>query len=264
MPFAALSYGVVHYRDEGPRGAPAIVFVNSLGTDLRIWDGVVAALISDYRVVTYDKRGHGLSSVPAAPYTVDDFSGDLLELADHLGLDRFALVGVSVGGMIALRFALDHPERLVAVVACDTAAQIGDAATWNGRIDAVRSGGMEAIADAVLLRWFPTTIRDGRDAEIAGWRNLLLRSPVEGYVGTCAALRDADLTAKVGSISVPTLVIVGAEDQSTPVALVRATSDRIPGARFEVIEKAGHIPSIDQPERLTQLIANHIAEHAHG
>ncbi len=264
MSFAALHYGVVHYRDDGRRDAPVIVFVNSLGTDLRIWDDVVAQLANDYRCVTYDKRGHGLSSVPAAPYSMAEMSSDLQQLVDKLGIERFTLVGVSIGGMIGQRFALDHPHRLSALVLCDTAARVGDAETWNGRIDTVREAGLVAMADAVLLRWFPEAIRHGRDTEIAGWRNLLLRTPVEGYAGACAALRDTDLTEEIGRIAMPTLVVVGAEDASTPVELVRATADRIPGARFQVIERAGHIPSIDQPSVLARLIRNHVEEHAHG
>ena len=264
MSFAALQYGVVHYRDSGRRDAPAIVFVNSLGTDLRIWQGVVERLEGDYRCVTYDKRGHGLSSVPPAPYSIAAMSNDLLQLAEKLGIERFALVGVSIGGMIGLRFALDHPARLSALVLCDTAAKIGDAATWNSRIETVRQSGLEAMADAILLRWFPVAIRHGRDAEMEGWRNLLLRTPVEGYAGACAALRDADLTDEVGRIASPTLVVVGAEDASTPVDLVRATADRIACAGFEIIERAGHIPSIDQPSVLARLIRNHIEEQASG
>ncbi|MDB5505536.1 MAG: pcaD [Devosia sp.] len=262
MAFAALSSGIVHFRDEGPSDALAIVFVNSLGTDLRIWDGVVERLRDEFRIITYDKRGHGLSAVPPAPYRLDELSADLLDLADHLGLDRFVLVGVSVGGMVALRLAIDYPKRLIAVIACDTAAKIGDDVAWNARIDAVRPFGMDAIADAVLLRWFPQSIRAGRDTEISGWRNLLLRTPVEGYAGTCAALRDADLSHELGGIAVPVLVVVGREDASTPVELVRATAERIPNARFEIIDRAGHIPSIDQPEALARLIVQHVAEHA--
>lgn len=258
MAFASLGFGAVHYRDIGPRDAPAIVFVNSLGTDMSIWGGVVERLAADYRIVTFDARGHGLSSVPGGPYTLEGLAGDLLELVDRLQLGTFAVVGVSVGGMVALRLAIDHPQRLRAVVACDTAAKIGDADTWNGRIDTAQTSGMTALADPVLLRWFPESIREGRADEIARWRDLLLRTPVEGYVATCAALRDADLTAEVSSIAVPTLIVVGAVDQSTPVALVRDTAARIPGARFEIIEHAGHIPSIDQPARLAALIAEHL------
>lgn len=264
MAFAASSFGATHYRWSGRPGGVPIVFSNSLGTDLSIWDGVADALGARYRLVTHDSRGHGLTSVPPAPYRLEELSADLLELVDALGLDRFVLVGVSVGGLIAQRFALDHPERLAALVLCDTAAKIGDDDTWNGRINAVRIGGMAAIADAVLLRWFPAAIREGRDAEMEGWRNLLLRTPVEGYAGTCGALLDADLTDDVSTIAVPTLVVVGAEDQATPVALVRATAERIPGARFEILERAGHIPSIDQPAALAALIHHYIEEHVHG
>jgi len=263
MAFASVSFGRLHYRDIGRRDAPPVVFINSLGTDMRIWDGVVERLAADHRSVTFDKRGHGLSSIPAGPYSIDGLAEDVLELADHLGLEAFAVVGVSIGGMIALRLAIDHPERLAAVVACDTAAKIGDADTWNGRIDTARVSGMAALADGVLRRWFPESIREGRAAEIERWRDLLLLTPVEGYAATCAALRDADLTDEVSTISVPTLVVVGDVDQSTPVALVRETAARIPGARFEIIDRAGHIPSIDQPETLARLIRHHL-EAAHG
>jgi 3-oxoadipate enol-lactonase len=263
MSFSASSFGTVHYRLTGDANGTVIVFCNSLGTDTTIWDDVLDEL-NDFRLLTYDKRGHGLSSVPPGPYTIAELAGDLLELVEHLGIDRFVLVGISVGGLIAQRFALDHSERLMGLVLCDTAAKTGDEATWNERIEAVRAGGMAAIADAVLARWFPDGTRAGRDTEITGWRNLLMRSPPEGYAATCAALRDANLTDEIVGIRLPTLVVVGAEDQSTPVSLVRATADRIPGARFEVIERAGHLPPIDQPTLIARLIRSHVEEHVHG
>lgn len=263
MADGSLAWGRLHYREAGPREAPALLFLNSLGTDLRIWDGVVERLCSDYRTISFDQRGHGQSSVPEGPYSIAGLAGDVLSLADQLGLARFAVAGVSVGGMIALSLAIDCPERLTAVVACDTAARIGDTELWNTRIETIRRSGMAALADAVLQRWFPEAIRAGRAAEIAAWRELLLATPVDGYAATCAALRDADLSDGVSSIAVPTLVVVGDVDQSTPVALVRATAQRIPGARFEIIERAGHIPSIDQPEILAALIRTHL-EVAHG
>lgn len=260
MAFVAASFGTVHYQLGGqPEGLP-IVFCNSLGTDTRIWDAVIEELAPDYRLLTYDKRGHGLSSVPRGPYSIAALSGDLLELVDTLGIDRFALVGVSVGGLIAQRFALDHPERIAGLVLCDTAARIGDAASWSDRMAAVAAGGLAGIADAVMLRWFPEELRVGREAEIEGWRNLLLRSPVEGYLGTCAALRDADLSGEIGAIVQPTLVLAGVQDQSTPVALVRAMADRLPAVHFATIERAGHLPCIDQPRRAAQLIRDYLLE----
>lgn len=263
MAYAQLAFGRLHYRDVGQPDAPAILFLNSLGTDMRIWDGVIEQLAADYRLITLDQRGHGQSDVPEGPYSIDGLAGDVLELAERLDLERFSLAGVSVGGMIALRVAIDHPERLVSLVACDTAARIGTATVWNSRIETVRAHGMAAIADAVLELWFPDSIREGREAEIDGWRQLLLACPVEGYAATCAALRDADLTHEVAGIDVPTLVVAGEVDLSTPVPLVKATAERIPGARFEVIEGAGHIPSIDQPAILAALIRQHL-EQAHG
>ena len=260
MAFAAASFWTVHYQLSGQPGGLPVVFCNSLGTDTRIWDAVVDELAGDYRLLTYDKRGHGLSSVPRGPYSIADLSADLHELVDALHLDRFALVGISVGGLIAQRFALDHPERISGLVLCDTAAKIGDAASWSDRMAAVAAGGIGAIADAVMLRWFPEELRTGRAAEIDGWRNLLLRSPVEGYLGTCAALRDADLTSEIDAIKQFTLVLAGAQDQSTPVALVRAMADRLQAAHFATVDQAGHLPCIDQPVRVAQLIRDYLLE----
>src|SRR5690606_26468171 len=167
LAYAQLAFGRLHYRDVGQPDAPAILFLNSLGTDMRIWNGVIEQLAADYRLITLDQRGHGQSDVPEGPYSIDGLAGDVLELAERLDLERFSLAGVSVGGMIALRVAIDHPERLVSLVACDTAARIGTATGWNSRIETVRAHGMAAIADAVLDLWFPASIREGRDAEIA-------------------------------------------------------------------------------------------------
>ncbi len=264
MTFASSSFGVVHYRSAGPAHAPAIILGHALGTDSRIWNGVVDELSRDYGVIAYDLRGHGLSSVPQPPYRLDQLAADVLDLADHLSLDRFALAGVSVGGLVAQRFALDHPDRLAGLVLCNTAARIGDDALWNARIGAVEAGGLEAIADGVLMRWFPAALREGRQDEIAGWRNMLLRSPVPGYVGTCAALRDADLTAEIAGIAMPTLVVAGEDDQSTPVALVRGTAKRLPAAQFEIIARAGHLPCIDRPDELARLMRGYLAEVGHG
>ncbi|KQW75900.1 hypothetical protein ASC89_23565 [Devosia sp. Root413D1] len=264
MAFAAASFGTVHYRLSGqPRGLP-IVFCNSLGTDIRIWDAVVDELAPDYRLVNYDKRGHGLSSVPPGPYSIAELAADLRELVDTLEIDRFALVGISVGGLIAQRFALDHPRRITGLVLCDTATKIGDAALWSGRIGAIEADGLDAIADSVMQRWFPDALRAGRAAEIEGWRNLLLRTPKAGYLGTCAALRDADLTAEIGDIKQPTLVLAGAADQSTPVELVRAMAERLRAVHFAAIEDAGHLSCIDQPQRVAGLIRDYLLEVGHA
>ncbi|MCX5496057.1 3-oxoadipate enol-lactonase [Kaistia dalseonensis] len=263
MAFSLLNNLVIHWAERGPSDAPAIVFANSLGTDFRIWDDVAARLGTRWRIVLHDKRGHGLSDAPAGPYSIDDHTDDLLALTDRLGLGRFALVGLSIGGLIAQNLALRAPERLAALVLADTAAKIGTADSWAARIDAVRNGGLAPIADAVMERWFTPNFRDTRPVDLAGWRNLLLRTPPQGYVGSCAAIRDTDLTERICTIAAPTLVVAGDQDLSTPPDLVRATADRIPGARFETIASCGHIPPVEQPAALAALIARHLEENGH-
>jgi len=261
MKFARINGIAMHLRVSGPVEGRPVVLVNSLGTDARIWDAVIARLADRYRVISYDKRGHGLSDAPRAPYRLEDHVGDLEALVEHLGLAELALAGVSVGGLIAQGFALGgSASKLKALVLCDTAARIGDEAMWNGRIAAIRANGIASISDAVLTRWFGPRFRQERAIEFAGWRNMLERSPVEGYVGTCAALRDADLREGVGAITLPTLAVAGEDDLSTPPEMVRATAALLGNARFEVIAGAGHIPSIEQPERLVMLMQNYFDE----
>ncbi len=239
---------VLHYADEGPRDAPVLVFANSLGTDFRTWDEIVRRFSDRFRVIRYDKRGHGLSGAPPAPYRMDDHVDDLIGLLDHLAADRIILCGLSVGGLIAQGLVARQPERVRGLVLSDTAARIGTTEMWNTRIEAVQKGGIEGLAEAILERWFSAAFRAGRPAELAGWRNMLVRTPVEGYLGTSMAIRDADLTDQAASIGVPTLCLCGAEDGATPPDLVRATAELIPGAAFRIIDGAGHLPCIEYPD----------------
>lgn len=264
MAFVRINGVLLHYRLSGHSDRPTLALVNSLGTDARIWDAVIANLGDRYCILSYDKRGHGLSDVPTGDYSIDDHVADLLGLLEHLNVNRLALAGVSVGGMIAQAFAARYGTRLQALVLCDTAARIGSDALWNERIAAVRAGGMAAIVDAVMERWFTPAFRRDQPDDVAGWRALLERTPVDGYAGTCAALRDADLRDTVGQIVVPTLVVVGDQDQATPVELVRETAERIPGARFSVIGDSGHIPAIDQPATLAGMMQQFLSEAGHG
>jgi len=263
MAFASIGGLTLHYQLSGPAGAPPLVFANSLGCDLRIWDEVVAKLGDRYRVLRYDKRGHGLSDAPPAPYTLDDHAGDLLGLLDHLGLARVALAGISVGGLVAQRLALRAPERLAALALCDTAAKIGNDALWAERIAAVEGEGIAAISAAVLGRWFTADFPRLRPAEFAGWRNMLERSPAAGYAGTCAALRDADLRAEIGAIAIDTLVVVGEADLSTPPELVRETARLLPRARFHVLPGCGHLPPLEQPALLAAILTTYLEELGH-
>jgi 3-oxoadipate enol-lactonase len=263
MAFVRANGVIIHHQVVGPREGPALVFANSLGSDLRIWEDVAPAFVDRYRIVLYDKRGHGLSEAPPAPYSIDDHADDLSALLDHLGVEKAAIVGLSVGGLIAQRIAVTSPARVVALVLCDTAAKIGTPESWGERIDAVEKSGIESIADGIMQRWFTPSFRRNRGDDWIGWRNMLVRTPAHGYVGTCAAIRDADLTHDAARIAVPTLCIVGDQDGSTPPDLVRQTAELIPGAGFEIVEDAGHIPCIEQPVATARLIEIHLRKANH-
>jgi 3-oxoadipate enol-lactonase len=260
MAFARINGIVLHHQVVGPSDAPVLVFNNSLGTDFRIWQEIAPAFANRFRIVLYDKRGHGLSDAPPAPYTIDDHTSDLFALLDHLRIESAALVGLSVGGMIAQHAAVREPRRVKALVLCCTAAKIGSPDIWNQRIDAVERGELEAIADNILQRWFTPAFCETREEQLSGCRNMLVRMPPRGYAGTCAAIRDADLTLDAGRIAAPTLCIAGDQDGSTPADVVRNTAGLIPGARFEAIGECGHIPCIEQPEALIGLIQQHLQE----
>lgn len=248
MPFADVRDGVLHYRLGGPEGRPLLVLSNSLGTDLRIWDEVVRRLGAAFRILRYDKRGHGLSFATPAPYAIADHVADLEGLLDRLGLGPGIFCGLSVGGLIVQGLTARSPRRVRAIVLADTAARIGDAASWNARIAAVEAGGCAAVAEAVMERWFSPAFRAERPVDLVGWRTMLERTTVSGYAGTCAALRDADLTADLARIDVPALVLCGSRDLATPPDLVEATARAIPGASFRVIDGVGHLPCIEAPE----------------
>ncbi len=257
MIFVESGDAVLHAELIGdPEEQPVLCFSNSLGTDFRIWDQVAARFAEDYCLMLYDKRGHGLSDLGTGPVTIDRHVDDLLAVADHFGVARFGLVGLSIGGLIGQRLAIRAPERLAALVLCDTAPRIGDADGWNERIAAVERGGLEAIGDAVMERWFTEAYRRQSPQPVRVWRNMMTRQSARGYAASCAAIRDADLTADAARITVPTLVVVGEDDRSTPPDLVRAMAEAIPGAGFAAIPQAGHLPCIEQPEALAGVIAD--------
>ena len=235
---------------DGLEDGPALVFINSLGSDYRIWDEIWPAFSSYFRVVRYDKRGHGLSDAPSGEYRLQEHIDDLDGLLTKLNLDQTVLCGVSVGGMIAQSFSVQSPQRVLGLILCDTAARIGTTELWNERIEKVTQTGIASIADSILERWFSTDFFRERPIELAGWRNMLIRTPAEGYAGTCAAIRDADLTETACKITRPALVVGGDQDGATPPDVVQTLAELIPDSRFRLIERAGHLPSIEQPEIL--------------
>jgi 3-oxoadipate enol-lactonase len=255
MQFARIGEVTIHYQMIGdPTVKPLIVFANSLGTDFRIWRDVVVRLAGDFAILTYDKRGHGLSDVGPTPYSIEDHAGDLAGLLDLIGAPAALVCGVSVGGIIAQALYAARPDLVRGLILCDTAHKVGTAEVWNARIEAVEQRGIAEIAGAILERWFTANFRKPGNAEYVGYRNMLVRQPAAGYAATCAALRDADLSQLAPTIAVPTLCVVGDQDGSTPPSLVAEFARMIPGARFEVIKNCGHLPSIEQPAMLAGMI----------
>ena len=255
MKFARVNQVVLHYEVAGDDAAPPLVFSNSLGTDFRIWDHVVDRLKDRYRIIRYDKRGHGLSEATPAPYRLSDHIDDLEALLAYLRIERTAIVGLSVGGMIAQGLAARRPELFAALVLADTGHRVGTPARWNERIDAVNKGGIAAIAEGVLKLWFTPAFRSPDNPDFAGYQAMLTRTDISGYVGTCAALREADLTETTRALRLPVLCLVGDQDGSTPPDLVRSLADLIPGAEFKIIAGAGHLPNVEQPEAFADLVS---------
>jgi 3-oxoadipate enol-lactonase/4-carboxymuconolactone decarboxylase len=214
-------------------------------------------------VLRYDMRGHGLTDCPAAMAagsTIAELAGDAEALLAALKIERVYFCGLSIGGMVGQQLAAQAPERVAALMLCDTASRIGPPSAWQDRIAAVRAGGLAAIADAVLARWFTPRFLAERREDAAGYGNMLTRTPADGYIGCCAAIRDADLRAADAAIRCPTLVIVGDQDAATPPGLARELAAAIAGARLATIADAGHIPTVEQPDRLNQLLAEFLAE----
>jgi 3-oxoadipate enol-lactonase/4-carboxymuconolactone decarboxylase len=258
--FALLNNLTLHYRIDGDVDGVPLVFINSLGSDLRIWDEVAAQLGTRNNIIRYDKRGHGLSDAPPGPYTIHDHATDLLSLLTHLQIEQAVLIGISVGGMIAQDLAAWQPKRVRALVLCDTGAQIGTAQSWNDRIATIEAHGMASIAESVLARWVTPAFAHAQPAAYRGYLNMLLNTSAAGYAATCAALRDGDLTAPTQSINTPTLVLCGDADPSTTPDLNRELASLIPGAQFELIANAAHLPCLEQPTAMATKITTFLSQ----
>ena len=264
MKIAALNGIKIHYSVEGPEDGFPVVFSNSLGTDFRVWDKLLPLMPEGLRIIRYDKRGHGLSEAPEAPYYMGDLVQDAAALMDFLGVESALFIGLSIGGMIAQGLAAERPDLVRAMVLSDTAVKIGNEPMWAERVAAVRAGGIEALEESILTRWFSKDFHADHTEELAGWRHMLCRTPVEGYVGCSQAIADTDLYSSTARLTLPTLAVVGSEDGSTPPDLVRETAELIAGSQFKVIRKAGHLPCVEKPAELADLIIEFMKENNLG
>jgi len=262
MQFANLNGSTIHYKflpgltpvDD----AMTFMFINSLGTDYRIWNDVAAELRYYGNILLFDNRGHGLSDTVDDANGINDYAGDAMALLEHLSLEQCIPIGLSVGGLVAQIMAVHIPKKIRKLILCDTRHKIGNAQIWNDRISSVKKEGLRAISDGVMQRWFSEKFRSENAATVAGYKNMLERTPPLGYIKTCEAIRDADLTEIAKQIKIPSLCIAGSEDKSTTPEEVKNLADLIKGSKFEVIEGSGHIPCVDNPELLTKLIIDFI------
>jgi len=248
----------LHYRVDGPTGAPVLVLAHALGLSMAMWDPQVAPLSREFRVLRYDHRGHGGSPVPDGLYRIEDLGRDLLHLLDRLELRRVSFCGLSLGGMVGLWLGANAPERVDRLVVCCTAARMPRPENYAERAKVVRAKGMAAIADIVIGRWFTPAFLARRPDVVAGIKSILLATQPEGYAATCEALAAMDLRDDLPRIGASTLVIAGAEDQATPLEHADEIARRIRGAELVVIPDAAHLANIEQPDAVTDKILGHL------
>lgn len=222
----------LRYLLSGCEGGDLVMLSNSLGSDLRMWNKVLPALEVKYRVLRYDSRGHGESSIPPGPYTVDQLGRDALDLLDGLGLDRINFCGLSMGGQVGMWLGIHAPQRISRMVLANTAARIGTQALWDQRIAAVRQSGMEALSEVMLARWFTADYRDTHGSEMTQIQQMIASTNPHGYCSCCAALRAADFRADLASIRIPTLVIAGKHDPATPPSDGQALASALSGSQY--------------------------------
>jgi len=247
----------IHVLIEGPPGAPPLVLLHSLGTTAHIWDAQAAALSRSFRVIRPDLRGHGLTTCTPGPYSMALFADDLAALLTALEIDEVHLGGISIGGLIAQSFAAAHPGRVASLMLVDTALSIPPAQSWTDRAAKVRAEGMGSIADAVLARWVTPAFLDA--PETHGLREMLMRTPAEGYAAAAEAIAAADLIASTSTLQIPTLIVVGEQDQATPIASAQALNAAIAGSSLAIIENAAHIPTVEKPAEVTAVLSQFLS-----
>ena len=252
----------LHYCESGEADGAPVVFANSLGTDFRLWDQVLPLLPKGLRIIRYDKRGHGLSSCPSGDYFMGDLVSDAARLLDHLQVKDCVFVGLSIGGIIAQGLAAERLDLVRGMVLSNTATKIGTPDMWADRMNDVRQGGISALESAILERWFSASYR-ATDAALAGWRNMLVRTPVDGYLGCSAAIAETDLHDSTARLTLPTLGIAGSEDGSTPPDLVRETVELVRGSRFHLIRGSGHLPCVENPTEFARVLVEFLQEIGH-
>lgn len=256
----------IRYELEGNASGTPVLLSHALGASLHMWDSQLEALGARWRVLRYDTRGHGSTSVPPGPYTLEQLADDAAALLDSLRIEKAHFVGLSMGGMIAQTFALRYPHRLERLVLCDTTSEIPDVMQpmWEERIRTTQARGMEPHVEPTLERWLTEGFRKQR-ADVAEWiGSMIAGTAPTGYVGCCEAIRRLALTERLGNIGAPTLVVVGAEDPGTTPEVARGIHERISGSELAVIDDAAHLCNVEQAERFNDVVVDFLARGGSG
>lgn len=246
----------------GPVMGPGLVLIHALGTDLHVWDDLIPLLPTTLRVLRMDLRGHGASDVPQAPYAMGALIRDVERLMEHFAMTDAVVLGLSIGGLIAQGLAVKRLDLVRGLVLSNTAAKIGRPEQWQDRIATVRTGGMAALADATMERWFG---RDWRmNPAMPARRSRFLSTAAEGWCGCAAAVAGTDFYETTATLRLPTLVFAGANDGATPPDLVRETAELIPGHRFQLLRRAGHLPMVEKPAEYAAVLTAFLDGIGHG
>jgi 3-oxoadipate enol-lactonase len=261
MPYAAVNGTKLFYRIDGAANsaAPWLVLSNSLGSDVSMWTPQLVEFSKHFRVLRYDTRGHGHSDVPPGPYTIEQLTGDVIGLMDHLGIERAHFAGVSMGGLTGIGLGARYASRFERLVLCNTAAKIGSPEVWVPRAAKARNEGMLALADAVLPRWYTAVFMQRNPLVIAQARDVFVHTDKEGYASNCDAINAADLRGEAHSISAPTLVISGTHDLAATPAQGRELVASVAGARFVELD-ASHISNVELADQFTKTVVDFLLE----
>ena len=254
MPMITVDDGAsINVEVEGNEGAPALMLSNSLGTNLHMWDDQAEEFAKHFRLIRYDRRGHGRSSVPSGPYSMERFGRDVLAILDKLGIARTDWCGLSMGGMVGQWLGANAPTRVNKLILSNTAPYYSDKAPWSDRIALVREKGFGPLVEANMQRWFTEGFRKSHPQVIERMKTVFTGTDPKGYIASCEAIRDMDFRASNARITAPTLVIVGAQDSATPPAQGEAIANAIPGAKLASID-AAHIANMEQPDVYTKTV----------
>jgi 3-oxoadipate enol-lactonase len=244
---------IIHAELEGPERAPVLMLSNSLGTNLHMWDEQVSPLTRHFRLLRYDRRGHGQSSAPKGPYTMERLGRDVVGVLDALGIQRINWCGLSMGGMVGMWLGANAADRVDKLILSNTSAYFPDKTMWEGRIKLVREKGLAGIVDANMERWFTSGFRERAPGAMAKMREMFLATKVDGYVGCGEAIRDMDHRPLLSKITAPTLVIAGKYDPATTLEAGEFIKEHVPGAQIAVLD-AAHISNLEQPQAYAETV----------